>query len=178
LPSDDRHKAWLEFIRKALAVPADYSIDDMRKFLKVAETDYPSLLPIVYAYLQLAESSQTEVLLPREHIGKRNPRDRLQMHLFDLLRQKAFFPQNLDLAEFASRVLPQLRTHRFDKMSRSDIAARIIEYLESQQNADTRNRLEASMRDALQEMKRRTMKQADRKSFLSKWEKIIKGTEL
>ena len=39
----------------------------------------------------------------------------------------------------------------------------------------TRDELEASMREA---MKTGAKKPADRKSFLSKWEKIIKGVEL
>ncbi len=100
------------------------------------------------------------------------------MHLFDLLRQRAFFPQNLDLASFAARVLPNLRKFRFDKMSRGDIAARIIESIE-ESDPKTREALEVSMRQALQEMTKRSVgdTENERLSFLSKWERIIKGSE-
>jgi hypothetical protein len=94
------------------------------------------------------------------------------MHLFDLLREPRLFPSNLDLSEFAARVLPNMSRKRFDKMSRGDIAARIIEYLETR-DPHTRERLEASMRDAMT-----SGSHADRQSFLSQWEKIIKGIEL
>jgi hypothetical protein len=63
---------------------------------------------------------------------------------------------------------------RFDKMSRGDIAARIIEYLETR-NPRTRQTLETSMREAITAG---SVKTSDRKSFFSKWERIIKGTEL
>jgi len=67
-----------------------------------------------------------------------------------------------------------MTTRRFDKMSRGEIVAKIIEYVETR-DAKTRHDLEASMRDA---MISGTDKNSDRKSFLSKWEKIIKGIEL
>jgi hypothetical protein len=95
------------------------------------------------------------------------------MHLFDMLRDKRLFNSNSDLADFAGRVLPSMSRHRFDKMSRGDIAARIIEYLETR-DRNTREQLEASMRTA---MATGVEKPADRKSFLSQWEKIIKGIE-
>ena len=141
----------------------------------MARIESPMFLRLIEAYIELAEKSETGAYQFRRSRRKRNGS---QMHLFDLLREKTFFPQNLDLAQFASRVLPHMRAFRFDKMSRSDIAARIIEYLEGQSDVGTRERLEASMRDAMTEMKRRPAKQADRKSFLSKWERIIKGIEL
>ena len=59
-------------------------------------------------------------------------------------------------------------------MSRADIAARIIEYLEKRDRR-TCDELEHAMREALVlPADRRT---AD-KEFLSKWEKIIKGIPL
>jgi hypothetical protein len=156
-----------------------YSMDELWSFRQIARLENPSLEPLIDAYLLIAERSQTDVQLPSA--GARVPqrkRNGAQMHLFDLLREKTFFPQNLELAQFASRVLPHMRTYRFDKMSRSDIAARIIEYLEGQTDPITKRRLEESMRGAMTEMKRRPAKKSERKSFLSKWEKIIKGIEL
>jgi hypothetical protein len=58
-------------------------------------------------------------------------------------------------------------------MSRGDIAARIIEYLETRDRR-TREQLESSMRAAVESG---TERASDRRSFLSQWEKIIKGIE-
>jgi hypothetical protein len=171
------HKAWLTFIRRAADLAAVYSLEDLWTFRDLARLESPMFLRLVEAYVQLAERSDTGVVPVASRQSKRR-RNGSQMHLFDLLREKTFFPQNLDLAQFASRVLPHMRAFRFDKMSRSDIAARIIEYLEGQTDPGTRDKLEASMREAMTETKRRPVKQSDRKSFLSKWEKIIKGIEL
>jgi hypothetical protein len=104
--------------------------------------------------------------------SKQKP-DASRMHLFDMLREKKLFKSNSDLADFAGRVLPSMSRHRFDKMSRGDIAARIIEYLETR-DLRTREELEASMRAA---MSSGVDKPAERKSFLSQWERIIKGIE-
>jgi hypothetical protein len=98
-----------------------------------------------------------------------------QMHLFDLLREKRFFASNSDLANFAGKVLPGIKGNRFDKMSRGDIAARIIEFLETK-DARTRRDLEVSMREAMNSTN--SGRAVDRKSFVSKWEKIIKGIQL
>ena len=173
---ENDHRAWLRFVRKAAELTADYSIEDLGRFRDLARLESPMFLHLIEAYIQLAEKSETRV----SSVSKQSRRKRngSQMHLFDLLREKTFFPQNLDLAQFASRILPHMRTFRFDKMSRSDIAARIIEYLEGQTDASTKERLETSMREAMTEMKRRPGRHAERESFLSKWERIIKGLEL
>ncbi len=173
MPSKNEHRLWLTFVRKALDVPIGYSREELLAFRAVAVRELPVLVPIVDDYLRLAEKSETGTKGPpgKKTIGG------TKMHLFDLLREKKFFPQNVDLAQFAARVLPDMSTHRFDKMSRSDIAARIIEYIE---NTDARNRskLEESMRGALRAMKRSPAGDVDRRSFLTKWERIIKGLEL
>jgi hypothetical protein len=96
------------------------------------------------------------------------------MHLFDMLRDRRLFPLNSDLADFAGKVLPDMGSYRYDKMSRGDIASRIIEYLETR-DRKTRQGLESSMREAMDSS---TDKPAVRKSFFAKWEKIIKGIEL
>ena len=70
-----------------------------------------------------------------------------------------------------------MRNYRFDKMSRGDIAARIIEYIE-QSDPRARSKLEDFMREALGEIKSGHVRQVDRSSFFSKWERIIKGLEL
>jgi hypothetical protein len=124
-------------------------------------------------YIRLMETSDSDVREKRP-APRTSRKTSKQMHLFDLLREKTFFPQNLDLARFAERALPHLRAFRYDKMSRSDIAARIIEHIESR-DPDTRDTLEESMRQALSDMTGKAPKEVERKSFLSKWESIIKG---
>ncbi|MBR0757477.1 hypothetical protein JQ604_35295 [Bradyrhizobium jicamae] len=166
------HKAWLTFVRKVVSVAAGYSRQDLWEFRNLASYEAHSFVPIVEAYLRLVENSETNVSSSK--IGPRKSRGLEQMHLFDLLRDKKFFPTNLDLAEFASRVVPHMRAYRWDKMSRGDIAARIIEYLEQ---SGTRDKLEVSMREAFGQLDR-PAKASERRSFFSKWERIIKGIEL
>ncbi len=175
MPSDNHHKAWLGFLRKALGVPMGYTVDDLRSFMEIASRENPSVAPLVEYYLRLAKRSESRVSPRRRPSSARN--GTAQMHLFDLLRQKQFFPQNSDLARFAARVVPGMRAYSFDKMARSDIAARIVEYIE---NSDRRTRaaLESSMREALTVMDKTPSKSKDRQTFLSKWERIIKGMEL
>lgn len=176
---ESKHKAWLTFVRKALDVPLGFSVDDLRTFRAVASRHSPSLIPLVEAYYRLAKSSETSVGASKVAASLKKSRGR-QMHIFDLLREKKFFPTNADLANFAARVMPHMRTYRFDKMSRGDIAARVIEFIE-QSDPRARNALEESMREALEALKHKRTRpavDADRRSFLSKWEKIIKGLEI
>jgi hypothetical protein len=128
-------------------------------------------------YLRLAEQSETGVPEPTLGNGQRKVRNSSteKMHLFDLLREKRLFASNSDLASFAAKVLPGIKGNRFDKMSRGDIAARIIEFLETKDERARRS-LEASMREAMASSS--SGRAVDRKSFVSKWERIIKGIEL
>jgi hypothetical protein len=170
--SDKRHEAWLKFSRDVIDLVAGRSKEDLIAFRNLAHHEHRALVPIIDELLRMAEASDTDVR-PKRAVARTRKGSR-QMHLFDLLREKTFFPQNLDLARFAERVLPHLRTYRYDKMSRSDIAARIIEHIESR-DPETRDALEASMRDALSAMSGKQPKEVERRSFLSKWENIIKG---
>jgi hypothetical protein len=89
-----------------------------------------------------------------------------------LFRSKRLFPRNADLVAFAARVLEGFDTYRFDKLSRADIAARMVEYIESR-DAATQRRLKEAMKaamDAPSEERRHR-----RESFFSNWEKIIRG---
>jgi hypothetical protein len=173
LPIDKRHEAWLRFSRDILSIPIGRSLEDLEEFRYIAKRDNPALLDIIEEYIRLSHRSQTEVS-PKRIGSAKKPSDK-EMHLFDLLREKTFFPQNLDLARFAERVLPNMRAYRFDKMSRSDIAARIIEYIESR--PASRENLERSMREALTNVGGTPPAETERRSFLSKWERIIKGDE-
>ncbi len=158
-------------------MPLGYSKDDLLIFRSLASRDHPPLVPLIDEYLKIAERASTDVVpmgneaKPPKRASKNDPG---QMHLFDLLREKRLFPSNSELSDFAGRVLPNMSRHRFDKMSRGDIATRIIEYLETKDHR-TREELEASMRDAMASGSEKT---ADRRSFFSKWEKIIKGIDL
>lgn len=174
---DRTHKSLLRFLRNILDVPVGYSKEDLTMFRSIASRQYPALLALVEDYLRLAEKSETDVaivgLRPIQKKGHRSSSD--QMHLFDLLREKRLFGSNADLADFAAKVLPGIKGNRFDKMSRGDIAARIIEFLETK-DSSTRRDLEASMREAMKSTS--SGRPVDRKSFVSKWEKIIKGIQL
>jgi hypothetical protein len=177
LVEDRTHKSLLHFLKKILDVPLGYSKEDLTMFRSIASKQYPSLLPLIEDYLQLAEHSETNVaIVSLRHNVKRSHRPSSeQMHLFDLLREKRLFASNTDLANFAGKVLPGIKGNRFDKMSRGDIAARIIEYLETK-DSGTRRDLETSMREAMDSTS--SGRSVDRKSFVSKWEKIIKGIRL
>jgi hypothetical protein len=181
----------MQFIKRVLDVPLGYSKVDLITFRSVASRDYIALVPVIDEYIRLAEQADTDVI-PRSagNLSKRftEVKPRLpgvsslrskaslnveQMHLFDLLRDRKLFPSNSDLSDFAARVLPSLTRKRFDKMSRGEIVAKIIEYVETR-DAKTRRDLEASMRDAMLAVP----DTSDRRSFFSKWEKIIKGSAL
>lgn len=172
---ENRHRALLRFVQKVIDVPANYSVQELLQFRSACVKSYPEVVPLIDAYLRIAESAATNVE-PSERVRVKLPRSRVDssMHLFDMLRDKRLFPSNSDLSEFAGRVLPGIRSARFDKMSRGDIAGKIIEHLETKDNS-TRRELEASMREAMESGSKKVQ---DRKSFFSKWEKIIKGIEL
>ena len=171
--ADTRHRAWLKFVRDVLEVPLRLSKNDLQDFRNIANLEQPALVPIIKAYMTLAEHSDSRVDFMRLSPKKKRSKSS-ELHLFDLLRERAFFPQNSDLAQFASRVLPQLQITRFEKLSRTNIAARIIEHLESL-DPDMRRNLEESMREALDAMRGKEAGDNQRKSFLNKWEMIIKG---
>lgn len=171
---DKKHEAWLRFLRSVLDILIGRSKSDLYHFRMIAVDQHPALVPLIDEYIRLMEHSETDV---RSKVVVRPKRStNKQMHLFDLLREKTFFPQNLDLARFAERVLPNMRSYRYDKMSRSDIAARIVDYIESR-GPGSRDILEESMRGALADMGGKSPKEVERSSFLSKWERIIKGDE-
>jgi hypothetical protein len=176
---DRRHVAFLAFAQKALGVPASYSKDELEQFAQIARTASPLLADVIEGYIRIAQLTNTNVEPVRPEIppAPKNP-DKASpgraMHLFDMLRQKQLFPTNADLAKFAASILPNMSREsreRFRKVSRSEIAARIIDYLETL-DPGTRDALERSMRGA---MTRGTSRPADRRDFLSTWERIIKG---
>lgn len=172
---DKKHRPMLQFIKKIMDVAAGYSKDDLLQFRNLASHDYRGLVSLIEEYLRLAENSDTEVVVSdRNKSAKPDKQQPDQMHLFDLLREKRLFPSNNDLAEFAQKILTNVPSGRFGKISRPEIAAKIIEHLETLP-VETREKLETSMRDAL---KSGTRKPTEKSSFLSKWERIIKGIDL
>ena len=173
---DRRHRSLLNFIRKLIEVPAGFSKEDLQTFKSIAAVDYPSLVRVIDEYLAVAARADSDVVLPglrSRPTADRNPVPD-QPHLFDLLRDRRLFPSNAGLSQFAARIMPDLQRARFNKMSRGDIAARIVEYLETR-DLRTREKLENSMRDVIQSEPGESQ---DHDSFLTKWERIIKGTEL
>jgi hypothetical protein len=174
LNQDTRHHGFLKFVSRIADVPLGYSKTDLIEFRHLAEMDFPGLVPLIEDYIRLAEKSESNAdpALPKKAKSQRIPQSG-NMHLFDLLREKHLFASNTDLAEFAARILPKMKQNRFHKMARGDIAARIIEYLDTR-DPRTRAELEKSMRDAMSS----ATKPAERRDFFSKWEKIIKGIPL
>lgn len=170
----NNHRSFMAFLRRAIDVAIGYSKDDLLAFRAVAMREHHAFLPLIDAYLSLTDSADSEVVEMTSKSGWRAAKRPTDMHLFDLLRERRLFPSNADLSDFAARILPSMRRYRFDKMSKGDIAARIIEYLETR-DPSTKARLESSMRQALASSDR---KRVDKKSFFSEWEKIIKGIEL
>lgn len=168
---DRRHRSFLNFIARVLELPAKYSKDDLISFRSAAVRQYPVLVPLLDEYIHLAEGADTPVVLHAADSQKRRREE--NMHLFDLLREKSLFPQNSDLVDFAARILPEMRSYRYDKMSKSDIAARMVEYLETLP-PNAKRELEESMRSAFK--KDVLSRPSARKSFLDTWERIIKGT--
>lgn len=166
----------LQFIKKMMDVAAGYSKDDLIQFRSLASHDYRVLVPLIEEYLRLAERSDTDAVVApdRTRSARSGTQQPGQMHLFDLLREKRLFPSNNDLAEFAQKILTNVPSGRFSKISRPEIAAKIIEHLETLPG-ETKEKLEASMRDALKYGSKRP---TDKDSFLSKWERIIKGIDL
>ena len=170
---DRRHDAWLKFTRAILDIPLGRSREELITYLHMAEDQHPSLVPIIKCYIELAERSTSNYT---SHMEKtRKTATSRQKHLFDLLRAKEFFPQTLDLARFAARIIPEIPTSRFSKISREEIAAKIIVYIEGK-GPSARRELEMSMRNALSELGDQPRPAVERQSFLSKWERIIKGT--
>jgi hypothetical protein len=174
---DQKHRALLRFIKRVVEVPLGYTKDDLLIFRSVASREYPSLVRLIDDYMQLAERADTSVS-PTKGVSSKGSAKRAhttpdQMHLFDLLRDKKLFPSNSDLSGFAARIIPSMTTlTRWEKMSRGEIVAKIIEYVETR-DPRARQALEESMRDA---MTSGPEKPSDRRSFFSKWEQIIKGT--
>src|SRR5688572_22058945 len=123
-------------------VPLGYSRDDLIMLRSAAARDYPAMVGVIDEYLNLTERSTTEIshdVSAKTTPGRRTSTNVGETHLFDLLRSKKLFPSNSDLAEFAGKILPGIKGNRFDKMSRGDIAARVIEHLETK---DVRTREE------------------------------------
>lgn len=174
-----KHKAFLSFVSKMTAIPSGYSREDLIRFRDLATREFPSLVQLIDQYVDLARRSEVDHLSPGASDRSR-PRAPLvheaqPVHLFDLLRSRKLFPTNTDLADFAGRILPGMVRKRFDKMSRGDISARIIEYLETLE-PHTKRRLEVSMRQAASSSMPK--RKAAKDSFFSEWEQIIKGIKL
>jgi hypothetical protein len=173
--SETKHRGLLKLVKGILEVPLGYSLDDLIAYRSMIAKQYPLLLPIIDDYISLAEKSDAGIEpQPGRQRPSRGRRPTSQMHLFDLLRDRRLFPLNSDLAKFAARVLPGMTQRRFAKISNADIAARIVEYLETL-DPGTRERLEVSMKDAVVYSPRKT---SEKESFFSKWERIIKKIEL
>jgi hypothetical protein len=173
---DTAQKRFLRFVSKLTDALTQVSPDDLNDYERWASEGYVHLIPILKGCEELLRRFGPEINRPvgSYRLPVRN-RYKDSEHLFDLLRSKEYFPTNLELAQFASHILPDMSAKRFDKMSRADIAARIIEYLETF-DPRTRKKAEYSMRTAL--MRLPASEKGIDQSFFSQWQRIIKGIEL
>lgn len=168
-----KHKGLLGLVKKIVDVPLGYSKEDLIALRNIATTQYPALVDIIDQYIHLTDASDTWFAASRSTNASRRAKSSSSqnMHLFDMLRNEKLFPTNLELADFASRIMPSIPKRRFAKISRPEIAARILDHLEKLP-VGTRRKLEASMREAMAE---NIPPETGRQSFLSKWERIIKS---
>lgn len=180
---DREHTALLRLVSKITEIPSVYSRDELAELEYHIEKYFPRLRPILREYIHLAEDSRTHVHDKLGSTAKRayfranwgqRPQSGPEAHLFDLLRSKDLFSTNSELAEFAGRILPDMTKKRFDKMSRGDIAARIIEFLEAN-NPENRKTLENAMRSALRSIDYSQGPGGNKESFFRQWEQIIRG---
>ncbi len=182
----ERHQAFMRFVSKVTNLMSEYTAEDLGSFLHSSKQGFPSLAPVIEACIGMLTPSRGRAdqrLASRSEaiaglISKRRRETAAEREagpLFNLLLSKELFPTNAQLGEFAVRVLPGMPRRRYDKMSRADIAGRVIEYLETLDLA-RRRRLEAAMRKAIASISGDAKAQPE--SFFSQWEKIIKGIEL
>jgi len=167
----DTHQKYMRFIGTLSSLLSEHSHHDLNQYRRMARRGFPHLVPVIEACIKMRWRDSRGISSERvDEIDSSQ-----SAHLFDLLRSRELFPNNADLAGFAARVLPGLTKRRFDKMSKADIAGRIIEYLETLQTGK-RHRLEQAMREAMRSQPGAGKK--DRESFFTQWENIIKGIEL
>lgn len=175
-----KHKAFLKFISKLADISSLYNPEELKQFLKIAECDFPAFKPTIKTLITLTKKTSSEVSYRLKSNTQNFNRftvdnaSKKHSHLFDLLRSKELFATNSELANFAKRVLPSISNKRFDKMSRGDIATRIIEYIEGHKKKDL---LEKTMRDALVSMSDYPTDNQKKQTFFRKWEDIVKGSD-
>ena len=170
------HTQWLEFLKKAADLPIGYTIDDLLWFQTVAKRQYPSLAPLVAACIHLAQDANLKISVEgtdRFVIKKRSIAAN-RGDLLSILRDPKLFPRNSDLSRLATRLMPNMHAYRFDKMSRGEIALRVLQYLEST-DQKTRSQLESALRDAA-ELPPETEDQ--RQGFVARWENVIRDMKV
>lgn len=186
MPHNESHRSYMTFVSRLTDFLSDYSVRELRSFLDSASHGFPGVAPVIEACIRMVDTSagQTRGGSLSESTSSTKPATKWPkaveipkdlVKLPDLLLSKELFRANQDLVKFAIRVLPGMPKRRYDKMSRDDIVAKIVDYLE-QVNSRKRERLETSMRRAIDMMSAGEQKEVQ--SFFSQWEKIIKGIEL
>ena len=173
--NDRDHRNWFGFLEKLAALSREYSVDDLRWLRKEAAHRYPSAIPLVEACLSLASSDvrPTKVDVPTNassHI-KHHVAARASLPVSQALSDISRFHSNSDLIKFAKATMPELPDLRFDKMGRARIVDTIVAYA---QRAPVAVRRDFEMALLGREMASSPSQTGS--SFLSSWEKVIKGT--
>ena len=185
------HKDWLEFLRKAAELPIGYTVDDLLYFQRIAERQYPALAPLVAACIHLAQTSEMAIAMegpaPEKPQASQDPplvppattlassgNGHHTRAMAVLLKDETLFPKNTDLVRLATRLLPDMRHYRFDKMSRSSIIGKVVDHMDALP-ARKRTKIEGALREAAEATRNDPPATA---SFFTRWEEIIKNLNL
>lgn len=178
--TDRDHRTWFGFLERLAVLSREYSIEDLRWLKKEAVGRYPSAIPMIDACLSLA-ASDNRALRSEPVSDEKPPKSgqadvRLNSPLSAALLNAERFPANSDLVAFARSILPTFPELRFDKMGRGRIVDTIIAHMQKAA-PETRGSFErALLQSGHANSDDVTNPKGARSSFLSDWERVIKGT--
>lgn len=169
------HRNWFRFLEKLATLSGEYSVDDLKWLKKEASRRYPSAIPLIEACLNLANSdskplrsgSLNDEGSPMKRHADARDASPISLALFDT----DMFPGNSDLVALAKATIPKFPDLRFDKMGRARIVDTVLAHVQKAPE-DARKSFEQAVLGEVG-----SPKSVDTGgSFLSGWEKVIKGT--
>lgn len=175
---DRTHTLWLEFLKKAIDLPAGYSLDDLRWFEEVAKQQFPNLAPLIGACVTLASvsgnvnGSQKSRRQPTKDDTQSTSESATEI-LTSMMKDVTNFPKNSDLVRFVTDILPQEKAARFDKMSRDEIVKWFVRRYGS---IDDRTRFRVV--SALKALHQDAGIERTSPSFVTKWQNIIRDMKI
>ena len=185
-----KNQAYFKFLARVAELLSDYSADDLDRFSSIARQSYPALADVIDAAARLTPEelpSDAPVRIanpaPKARAaGKSTRADRSASRaprkpkapavspaeLRDLLMSTEIFPSNIDLAEFARLLFPDLKQKTLTSGGRAQLVNRIATKMD-EVNGSQKRRLV----DELLRIKGRNS-DARSEGFFTKWEGIIK----